>query len=190
MRKLIDLSSDEAKEYFLKGSSYFNGDFPEYITFEPIIDAVKSVLKGKDYSCNGKRPSGYDGVNYQFVANKDGRFAWRPYELMHPIIYVSLVNKICDNFNWESVTKKFKEMSKGIVECCSIPVISDGEQSDKASQVTSWWMQFEQRSLEYSLEYSHLLHSDVTDCYGSIYTHSIPWALHGKQVAKNNKSCK
>jgi Reverse transcriptase (RNA-dependent DNA polymerase) len=37
------------------------------------------------------------------------------------------------------------------------------------------------------LEFSHLLHTDVTDCYGSLYTHGISWALHGLDEAKNNK---
>lgn len=30
----------------------------------------------------------------------------------------------------------------------------------------------------------YLLKTDVSKCYPSIYTHSIPWALHGKPVAK------
>lgn len=42
----------------------------------------------------------------------------------------------------------------------------------------------------YSLEFSHLLHTDVTDCYGSLYTHSIAWALHGLSKAKELKKDK
>jgi len=34
----------------------------------------------------------------------------------------------------------------------------------------------------------YLLHADVARCYASIYTHSIPWALHSKPWAKANKS--
>jgi hypothetical protein len=49
----------------------------------------------------------------------------------------------------------------------------------------SWWQEVEQDSLKLSLKFSHLLHTDVTDCYGSIYTHSIPWAIAGKAVAKD-----
>ena len=30
----------------------------------------------------------------------------------------------------------------------------------------------------------YLLHTDINNFYPSIYTHSIPWALHGKMVAK------
>ena len=33
----------------------------------------------------------------------------------------------------------------------------------------------------------YILKTDVTDFYPSIYTHSIPWALHGKAVAKSNR---
>lgn len=33
-----------------------------------------------------------------------------------------------------------------------------------------------------------VVHTDVAQFYGSIYTHSIPWALHGKASAKSNKN--
>ena len=33
MKSLVNLSADEAKKHFLKGSSYFKGDFPDYISF-------------------------------------------------------------------------------------------------------------------------------------------------------------
>ncbi|MGE9310421.1 RNA-directed DNA polymerase [Niabella sp. CJ426] len=34
--------------------------------------------------------------------------------------------------------------------------------------------------------YRYLLNVDVTRFYASIYTHSIPWAIHGKTIAKAN----
>ena len=83
MAKLLDLSAAEAKAHFLKGSSYFNGDFPDYISFEPILNGVAEVLAGNGFSSHTtKKPDIVSGVNYSFVANKDGRFAWRPYELI------------------------------------------------------------------------------------------------------------
>ena len=33
-----------------------------------------------------------------------------------------------------------------------------------------------------------VLQSDVSQCYSSIYTHSLPWALHGKAYAKANQN--
>jgi hypothetical protein len=38
------------------------------------------------------------------------------------------------------------------------------------------------------MKYSHLVVTDITDCYGSLYTHSVSWALHGKEEAKHEKS--
>ncbi len=188
MKRLVDLPNDEARAYFLKGSSYFNGDLPRYISFEPILSDVAAVLDGGEYAqFKAGSPNDLPNVNYNFIANKDGKFSWRPYELMHPAIYVSLVNVICGETNWASIKAKLKEFEDGVVECCSAPVMSVDHQTDVATQIKSWWRSVEQRSLTYSLEFSHLLHTDVTDCYGSLYTHSIPWALHGLDEAKKSK---
>jgi RNA-directed DNA polymerase len=50
--------------------------------------------------------------------------------------------------------------------------------------------ELEQRSIEFALDYGYLIQTDITDCYGSIYTHSIAWAIHGKDVAKQEKQNK
>jgi len=188
MKRLVELSNEEARKHFLKGSSYFNGDIPSYISFEPILNEVEGVLNGRNYpEFKSAIPNDFPNVNYNFIANKDGKFAWRPYELMHPAIYVSLVNVICESDNWKHITERLAEFKGGAVDCCSAPVMSLDNQTDVATQIQSWWQSVEQQSLIYSLEFSHILHTDVTDCYGSLYTHSISWALHGLEDAKKNK---
>lgn len=187
-KRLLDLTANEAKAHFLKGSSYFNGDFPDYISFEPILQRVSGVIKDGHFAAHkASAPDLLSDVNYSFVANKDGRFAWRPYELMNPAIYVSLVNLICSDDGWKLITERMAAFEKGVVTCCSAPVLSTDHQKDQAAQVRNWWQAVEQRSIELSLEFSHVLHTDVTDCYGSLYTHSISWALHGLEVAKTAK---
>lgn len=190
MNRLIDLSSEDAKKHFLKCSSYFNADLPTYISFQPIITAVSEVMNGGAFSqFTSEKPNNFSDVNYNLIANKDGKLAWRPYELMHPAIYVSLVNVICEEENWDLIKGRFAEFENGVVDCCSAPVMSIDQQSNVATQVMGWWQKVEQASLKYSLEFSHVLHTDVTDCYGSLYTHSISWALHGvdKAKAKENR---
>lgn len=188
MKKLVELTNEEARIHFLKGSSYFNGDLPSYISFEPILTKVADVLNGGYYTAfKSKIPNNFSGVNYNFVSNKDGKLDWRPLELIHPAIYISLVNVICDPDNWTQISERLAEFEGGVVKCCSAPVMSLDEQSDKATQIRSWWQSIEQRSLEYSLEFSHILHTDVTDCYGSLYTHSISWAIDGLEESKENK---
>ena len=146
MKPLIDLSNKEARAHFLKGSSYFNGDFPRYISFEPILTEVATVLNGGCYKqfMGSSKPNDLANVNYSFIANKDGRFAWRPFELIHPAIYVSLVKFICENANWEKIRTRFKSFEGGIVECCSAPVTSVDHQTDTATQIKNWWQKIEQ----------------------------------------------
>ena len=189
MPKVIELTSADARAHFLKGSSYFNGDFPKYISFEPILKDVAAALGGASYTAfKSSNPHQLPNVNYSFTANKDGRFAWRPFELIHPALYVSLVNALTDDVNWNTLKTRMASFEGGVVECCSAPVVSTDHQTDVAAQVQSWWQAVEQRSLAYSLEYRHLLHTDVTDCYGALYTHSIPWAVHGLAAAKAGKN--
>jgi len=188
MKKIIELSSEEAKNHFLKGSSYFSQDFPSYINFEPILSDVADVLNGQNYKgFQSDDPKNFENVNYSFLTNKDGKFAWRPLELIHPAIYISLVNLICNPENWSLIQERFSDFKDGSIDCCSDPVMSLDDQSDRATQIKNWWQRVEQRSLIYSLEFSHILHTDVTDCYGSLYTHSIAWALHGLPSSKDKK---
>jgi hypothetical protein len=64
MKKLIDLSNEEARKHFLKGSSYFNADIPSYISFEPILTDVAAVLKGGIFTAfKSANPSSFPDVN-------------------------------------------------------------------------------------------------------------------------------
>ncbi len=189
MKSVLELSPTEAKRHFLQGSSYFNADLPSYLGFDAILKDVEDIISGEDWrGFKRGNPAHLPDVNYRFTANKDGRFAWRPLELIHPVLYVALVDLICDDANWSMIIGRFKTFRSGAVDCCSIPKVSPDQQSHKATQVRHWWQRIEQDSIEKSLEFSHLLHTDVTNCYGSLYTHSIAWALHGLVEAKKQKT--
>lgn len=188
-RSILKLSHTEAEEYFLKNDSYCNFDLPKYFNFETILLLLNHELKGKQLSDFGeKKPSDFEGVNYKILHNKDGKYAWRPLQLINPAIYVSLVQKITEKESWELIQNRFLEFDMNqSIECCSIPRQSLSDNSDKAEEVSNWWQQIEQRSIELALDYRCLTHTDLTDCYSSIYTHSIAWALHGKEKSKTNK---
>jgi len=63
------------------------------------------------------------------------------------------------------------------IRCLSLPVESNDELSDRATTVSNWWHSVEQRSIELALKYQYIVHTDISDCHGSMYTHSIVWAL-------------
>ena len=170
-RHVTEMSADQAATFFLKQESYCTFDLPSYFRFEGLLHNVAAVLYEKTLSELSKSPRDYDSVNHQILNNKDGRFAWRPLELIHPALYVSLVHHITEPCSWGQVISKFQEFAKlEQIECLGIPVESLTQESDKAEQVSSWWQNVEQRSLELSIDYAFLIHTDLVDCYPSIYT--------------------
>lgn len=189
-KSILDLSHDKARAFLLKSESYFNLDLPPYIEFSSLIKYTSKVFHGKKLAdlANGKKVRDHDDVNYTILHNKDGRYAWRPFQLIHPALYVSLVHEITSEPHWKAVRERFKVFAaNGKILCLSQPVVSTARRSSRAEQITHWWETVEQRAIELALEYEHVLETDVTDCYGAIYTHSIAWALHGKKEAKQKR---
>lgn len=190
-QSILELSAEEARAFFLKAESYCGLDLPHYIRFDALIENTHKALEGKALSGLSCKPRDHDDVNYTVLNNKDGKYAWRPFQLIHPALYVSLVHQLTTNPYWELVKERFATFSANSkIHCLSLPVVSLSEEKDKAEQVSQWWHSVEQRSIELSLEYEYLVETDITDCYGAIYTHSIAWALHTKQEAKAKRTNK
>ncbi|HEU6449657.1 MAG TPA: RNA-directed DNA polymerase [Verrucomicrobiae bacterium] len=187
-RSLLAMTAMQARAFLRKPESYCSIELPVYFTFAPVLSAVSKELLGKRLSDMSSKPWDHEGVNYAMLSNKDGRYAWRPFQLIHPALYISLVDKITEPSQWKIIRKRFNEFQKAAnFECLSIPLQASGKRKDKAAQILNWWQGIEQGSLELALEYNHVFHADITDCYAAIYTHSIAWAVHGKPEAKAKK---
>jgi RNA-directed DNA polymerase len=188
-QSVLELDCAAARAFFLKGESYCNLDLPPYIRFDALIDDVHKLLDGKNLSDLSYKPRDHDDVNHTVLNNKDGKYAWRPFQLIHPALYVSLVHHLTEEAAWQLVLERFKTFSDNPdITCLSLPVVSLTAEKDKAAQINQWWHAVEQRSIELFLDYQYLFETDITDCYGSIYTHSIAWALHTKPEAKVKKN--
>lgn len=198
---ILSLSCTEAKEFFLTHESYCNIDLPRYFDFSPLLKKLDEKIRGKNISnfysskvgkepekMSSLKPGECENVNYTIFANKDGRYSWRPLQLINPAIYVAIVNAITEEKNWEEIKERFQKFSENPnIECSSIPVMSLRKKKNKAEQIGQWIEFVEHRSLELALDFSTLVHIDIANCYDSIYTHSIAWALHGKTEAKSNR---
>lgn len=186
---ILSLSHTEAREFLLKAESYCSVDLPPYFIFSDLIAGVHTQLDGKTLAGLSSNPRDFDDVNYTILNNKDGKYAWRPLQLIHPALYVSLVHRITEKNNWILIIERFNIFSANErIRCLSLPVVSQSDEKDKAEQISHWWHEVEQRSIELALEYDCLLETDITDCYGAIYTHSIAWALHTKPEAKRREN--
>ena len=150
---------------------------------EDVIDAIGGQ------ELDTRSAAQHEGINHRLSTNKDGRFAWRPLDMLHPALYVSLVNEITDPSQWGVIAAKFAEFaSTPHVQCLSLPVHSLADSDDRAAQIRQWHSAVEQKSIELSLDFDYLFQTDIVDCYASIYSHSIAWALHGKDQAKSRRN--
>jgi hypothetical protein len=191
---ILSLEKDKLKEYFLKEESYLNLKLPKYFKFNDALEWASETLKTLESSNQNFPYSNFkstEDVNYKILGNKNGEYAWREYQIINPILYVKLVNVISDN--WGEFQKHFKKNSRieSHIKCSSMSVIekpNDRFSNNTARQIINWWDGMEQESIKKALLYRYVMQTDIVDCYGLIYTHSIPWALHGKTTVKENKN--
>ena len=184
-KTILDLSAAEAAEFLLRQESYVNWDLPIYYQFEPLLQKLNASMNTAQmgYINDAKEK---ENVNFQIEANKDGQYSWRSLQLIHPLLYVHLVHLLTyKDVLWKEMVDRFKEFQQDEhIECYSIPVVPSKEKLQKESTILNWWNTVEQRTIELALDYSCCLYTDISNCYPSIYTHSIAWAMHTREYIK------
>jgi hypothetical protein len=58
------------------------------------------------------KPQDFEDVNYTIYSNKDGRYAWRPFQLIHSVIYVDLAHLMTESKHWAAIQSRFGEFAK------------------------------------------------------------------------------
>ncbi len=193
MTSVLDLSSEKAFRYFMEPENYCTLELPKYISFQPVLDFVEQIVGSLTLDdilkVPRKMPSEYEDVNYKFLVKKDARFTFRPMQMANPYLYYLLVREMTKKPNWKALKKRFKDFRCDEIEVSSIPLVKGGkDKSHKSANVSFWVEKMEQRSLELSLNYRYLFVTDISNCYPSIYTHTIAWALMGKDEAKRKRN--
>ncbi|MCT1483299.1 RNA-directed DNA polymerase [Staphylococcus hominis] len=190
---ITEMNNEEARAFLLKSESYCNIELPRYINFDSILSEVNKIVENiapekiKTH-IEVKKLKSQESVNCKIYANKDGKFDWRPLEIINPYLYVYIVRYITEPENWKKLIDFFNTHKVNNIKVASIPGESQKGSKDKKEQILNWWSDVEQESIELALDYKRIMHLDISNCYGSIYTHTIPWALHTKHVAKSNQN--
>ena len=207
IRNVFEETAEDARKFLLRASSFCSIGLPKYYDFQKILIALQNeyekgwhIEKRKNsHSFLVKSPTGVvfnggdasklDDVNYRIYSNKDGKFDWRPLQIMNPFVYVVLVNEITKEDNWKRICDRINLLQRDKrIQCLSLPISTiDSNDAEKEDVVNNWWREVEQQSLKMSLRYNCFLQTDITNCYGSLYTHTITWALHGKRKGKKSK---
>jgi hypothetical protein len=188
-KNVLSLNAVNAKKFFLSQEAYLNMELPPYFVFgKTLTDIEKKINNSELFETELNKAKKYETVNHILYGNKDGKYAWRKYEIINPLIYVSLVNVVTETSNWVLLQNRFKDFQKNKnIECESVPVNQRNGVKQRATQISHWVENIEKKSVALSLEYNFLYQTDIADCYGSIYTHSLPWAIHTKPVSKGKR---
>lgn len=190
MKTVLDLDYKRAKRFFLNEKNYFTGDLPLYFTFQKVINEADSILHRLGFkNVYTNLPCKQPNLNYDIFINKDGAYDWRKLTIINPILYVNIVNSICNESAWEFIRERFGSFRKNTnIICSSLPVVPSVGKRQKAQQIDNWITNFEKDSATLALSFSNMCSTDIVNCYSSLYTHTIAWALHGEDVCKRRKN--
>ena len=199
-------NSATVKRLLLTGQAYMGFELPKYFSRCKFSDLLLHISDSLEETSNGlsdiadlKKVDRVPTINYKFYLNKDGKYAWRLLELQHPAIYTELVNILSKSAHWHILQRKLREHRgmEGTIHAASDIIIPCPEKSTgvlcgcgeekgsrKEEEIKGWVTLVEKRSFALAVRYNHLLHTDIFDFYGQIYTHTIAWAIHGKSFVK------
>lgn len=80
---------------------------------------------------------------------------------------------------WPQISQHYKKSRMSL----SRPTISPGLRAIKISKFSELY----EAKITRAAGYRYVLITDISSFFPTIYTHAIPWALHGKATAKRNK---
>lgn len=196
---ILKMTNSEARNFFLQPQNYFSLNLPSYFDLSYLLNFAKdnlgvNQLFEKNHLMKESKYSKVSGINYILQSNKTSS-SYRPIVLIHPFLYVDYVNCLTKEEHWNEIIKRFEELhriTESKIYCGSIPFeIRDIKRvldtDYRLESAIKFWSDIEQESIKLSLAYSYLLKVDIASFYSSIYTHTIPWALHGEAVAKEQK---
>ncbi len=186
MKNILDLNKNEIRKFLLKKESYINFSLPSYFDFDKIIKKISNIHIDFQIISKAKQQENLNHVIYDIKSN---RYSWRRYQIINPLIYILFVNVISQD--WELIKNKITDNIKktqDIISCKSIPILKRSYRTQKAEQIMFWLDEVEEKSISFFVKYNFIFHCDISNFYDSIYTHTIPWAIHGKKIAKKKRN--
>lgn len=143
------------------------GELPPVFSTRQLTPHVAKLLLAEKL-----RKDGYDQVEYYATRYNN---VSRPLAIPHPVGYAHLVNCICTN--WDELKYICRNENS---------LIKPEEHVDGRILLMDYEEPLERttRTLKLGFGKKFRAHTDITNCFPSIYTHAIPWATVGFADAK------
>lgn len=146
---------------------------------ETIIDDLPNPYDNNHKKCNKTSKA----TLFSLPNRNMGR---RSLQIPNPLHQIQLCKTITDH--WQQIAK-FTNSSP--ISQSRLEVVPNSERAIvPISETYELWREVRKARIEASINARYLLKADITRFYESIYTHSIPWALHTKATAKVNRQRK
>ncbi|AFA47673.1 hypothetical protein Awo_c08820 [Acetobacterium woodii DSM 1030] len=173
-----EIESDTLLEGLL-GYGLFSSKIPPFLSSKDFY--AYSILNSTNYSKKEK-----EFVYFESLRNTN---VPRPLGIPNPFAYYNLCN--CLSENWEELKIHFKKYTENHNH--KISRIHLRKMKDKDHLFEMNYSNFRNDSNpepDLLIGKRYIVKADISNCFPSIYTHAIPWALMGKNIAKCNKNSK
>jgi hypothetical protein len=177
------ISSEDIATWLLN-----KGYFPERDVLPPSFHVSTFLLKKKVY--NNRDFSDLARRKLINISYPKTALTSRIYGIQHPWNYHDIVYYL--KKEWGSVLNHLFHRDIKIYSY-SLPIPVNGKQKGSLSTLRSGrmiyeWIEMAERDLVIeSSNYQYIAKTDIKNFYPSIYTHSIGWALHGREEAFKDK---
>jgi hypothetical protein len=172
----------------LIGSWLLNdGYYPEQYVLPPSFTVSDFRLKRTPYNKDLKDPARRNLVNISYPKSL---LTSRVFGIQHPYYYHDIVYYLLQD--WDLILDHIFHKDLRIFSY-SFPIPINARETGQLSPLRSgrmiyeWVEMAEKDMVAEAHKYSFIIRADITNFYNSVYTHSIGWALHGREDAFADK---
>ncbi|HEY3644882.1 MAG TPA: hypothetical protein VGM16_06025, partial [Gammaproteobacteria bacterium] len=179
-QQILGSGKEHDLKYALCKSSFFPEVLPPIFSSESFADLMYNEAPGKfvvDFSL--RHPKFYQSQLETYIFRRPANQR-RTFGLVHPVTFHALTHEIVQN--WSELYPKTQSSCSA-----SSPSIAPLLHSDSAIQPKFPSVIERDRRLDIRTRAKYIVKADITRFYPSIYTHSIAWAISGKDVVKAGK---
>ncbi|ALG67711.1 RNA-directed DNA polymerase [Beggiatoa leptomitoformis] len=182
-KSYYELMDEITKEELLEGLvgyGLFHESIPPILTSKPFYDFCQNLNNEAFFETIKERKF----IQYESMRNIS---IPRVLAIPHPMAYWNLCNVLSQS--WEEIKERFKEKTENNPFKISRIHIRKLKNEDRLFKMSYKNFQVDSSpEFDLSIGKKYLVKADISNCFPSFYTHSIPWALVGKDIAKQNKN--